>query len=205
MPDDPLPVHSVAEAHLYLMATACDACGRGPLAAADIRHSRLGEAPLLHLEAACKACGHTRTFVFDISDCPSDDAEASGRPSEQTRINPTDEPSRIIDVVQWLTLFRIIVEAASKEPDRIEARSLGYEAAQCLEEALKFYDEDEDLPPLEAFFHPASRKRFEQNREQFTRARLIDMRSKLPSLSRMQRQIDDPKPPKAKKWWQWWK
>jgi hypothetical protein len=140
--------------------------------------------------------------IFDVSRCPRGD---NGEPTNTSQINATDEPSRILDVGQWLVLFQVILTAASKEPDRIEARRLGYEAAQCLEEALKFYA-DNDAPPADALFTPRSRRRFEQNPESFSRGRLIDMRSKLPTLGHMERQITNPAPRAIrKKWWQVWK
>jgi hypothetical protein len=116
-----------------------------------------------------------------------------------TVVNPTDEPSRILDVGQWILLFRMSLEAADKEVDKVLARRLGIEAAQCLEEALKFYDEvDNDLPPPEAFFDEASRERFRDAPEQFSRRRLIELRSKLPSPSTIRSR---PSAGKKKSWW----
>jgi hypothetical protein len=113
-------------------------------------------------------------------------------------VNPTDEPSRILDVGQWIVLFRMITERAAREIDKIQARHLGIEAAQCLEEALKFYDDvDNDLPPQEALFTEASRTRFRKAPEQFSRRRLIDLRAKLPSGSAMRASLSA----KKKRWW----
>ena len=63
----------------------------------------------------------------------------TGAPGSPARVNPTSEPSQIVDLGQWLTLFRSIAEAAERESDKVQARHLGLEAAQCLDEALKFY------------------------------------------------------------------
>ena len=119
------------------------------------------------------------------------------------RINPSPEPSRIIDVGQWLTLFRVILEAASQAAGRAESRRLGYEAAQCLDEALKFYDEDSDLPPEDAFFHEATADRFRSHPELFARQRLLAMRDKLPSLDAMERRLAG-KPTRPRSWWRRW-
>jgi hypothetical protein len=56
------------------------------------------------------------------------------------------------------------------------------DAAQCLREALKFYDdEDNDLPPRNALFHEASRRRFWDHPEEFSRQRLLNALSRLPN------------------------
>ncbi|MCH7839019.1 MAG: hypothetical protein IID38_02130, partial [Planctomycetes bacterium] len=48
-------------------------------------------------------------------------------------------------------------------------------------EALKFSDEDgNDLPPAEGFFQEATRRRFRQNPERFSRRRLLNLRAGLP-------------------------
>lgn len=199
-----LPAHSIAEVQLYIMATPCSACGQGPLSAAAPRRGFADGMPIVDIEARCQACQHRHAFVFDLSACADTDDDAADAPSEKARINASEEPSRILDVGQWLVLFRLIVEGASKQSDRVEARRLGYEAAQCLEEALKFYNDD-DEPPAGALFHATTRARFERDPEQFSRRRLLDMRAKLPTLGRMRRQIDQPEPVKEKKWWQFWK
>ena len=205
-----LPVHSVAEAHLYLMVTPCEACGKGPVTAAGARHGFADGVPVLDLRALCKACGHTHPLVIDLSLCDEDtDADVGPSPdhspSETSLVNPSDEPSRIIDVAQWLVLFRVILDAASKASDRTEGRRLGYEAAQCLEEALKFYTVESEWPPPTAFFHDKSRERYEHNTQHYARQRLLDMRAKLPTLGQMQKQIDQPSSEEKKRWWQWWK
>ena len=199
-----LPAHSIAEVNLYIMATACSACGQGPLSAAALKRGFADGVPIVDIAAVCRACQHRHELVFDLSACADTDEDAEDSPSEQARINPSDEPSRILDVGQWLVLFRLIVEGASKQSDRVEARRLGYEAAQCLEEALKFYNDD-DGPPAEAIFHATTRARFERDPEPFSRRRLLDMRAKLPTLQRIRQQIDRPEPVRGKRWWQFWK
>jgi len=97
-------------------------------------------------------------------------------------VNPTAEPSQILDLGQWLTLFRMLTETAGHEASMTDARRLSLEAAQCLDEALKFYDDaDNDVPPVEAFFGEDSRDRFKAHPEQFSRRRLLHLRSKLPT------------------------
>jgi hypothetical protein len=194
-PDEPLDARSLAEAYLYLMATPCAACSRGPLKGADARPYRAVPTQkhpppvnLWQIEATCAACQAVTTATFRLPGSP--DGVAGGESADAAVVNPTDEPSRILDVGQWIMLFRMITEAASRETDKIQARHLGLEAAQCLEEALKFFDEpDNDLPPPEALFTEASKQRFRKSPEQFSRRRLIDLRAKLPTTSVMRSRL----------------
>ncbi len=175
----PRVAHSLTEACLYLKATPCGSCGRGPLAASQpCVTARPGGTTLATFETTCDACQAVATVTLGLHEA----AQASN--DETTSINPTDQPSELIDVAGWLTLYRMIHEDAAREADRTQARRLDIEAGQCLEEALKFYDEvDNDLPPQEAFFREATRRRFRENPEQFSRQRLINLRAKLPFLS----------------------
>jgi len=169
--------HSLVEANLFVVVTPCPACGRGPLSAAGPPAAPTSITPAnLTLEARCAKCSSTKTFVFALPGRTG--SRAIVRP---TAINSEDSPSRIIDVAQWLTLAKMIGDAAAAETDRIQARHLLIDVGQCLNEALKFYDdEDNDLPPPGALFHDASRRRFRDHPEEFSRRRLLDARSRLP-------------------------
>ncbi|UCF34677.1 MAG: hypothetical protein JSV78_05105 [Phycisphaerales bacterium] len=196
MPDEPLAAHSLAEAYLYLMATPCGVCGRGPLEGTDPYPEKRDESEvLLNLKVTCASCGHHQNSTFRI---PADAASTST--DAPPVVNQSDEPSRIIDVAQWITLFRAITEVAGREKNKREARRLGIEAAMCLEEALKFYDEDNDLPPSEALFHENSRNRLRDYPEQFSRQRLINLRRKLPSMSIMMQRLKRGQG-KKRPWW----
>lgn len=198
MPDGPLIAHSLAEAYLYLMATPCPSCGRGPLQGSDARapDEKHTQRIRLAIDVRCNACGQSSPLTFDL---PLGLGTTKDRESGPAVVNPTEEPSQIIDVAQWLTLFRMITEAASREANKVEARMLGLEAAQCLEEALRFYeDQDNDLPPREAFFHDSSRKRLADHPEQFSRRRLVELRAKLPTISVMRDALSDRK---KRSWW----
>ena len=199
MSNEPLLAHSLAEAYLYLMATSCGCCGRGLLHGGDARRIESPQdRPRVTIEATCHACHDETTHNFQLAREPEAD-----KPNEGAVVNPTGEPSRIIDVGQWIVLFRIITEAAGRETDKVQARHLGIEAAQCLEEALKFYDEvGNDLPPPEALFHEVSRKRFQKSPEHFSRQRLINLRAKLPTLAVMRSRL---KSPAKRPWWRPWK
>lgn len=194
MSDKPLAAHSLAEAYLYLMATPCGACGRGPLKGSDPR--TMGPSTrrvVVNVSVTCGSCGQESTVDFELPG-----GLTTAESGQAAIVNPSGEPSRIIDVGQWILLFRMIIETASKETDKVLARHLGLEAAQCLQEALVFYDEpDSDLPPPESLFTEASRERFENHPSQFSKKRLIEMRGKLPSLADMRASVV----PKKKRWW----
>jgi len=210
MADRPLPAHSVAEVYLYLMANACESCGLGPLRGAPARRigagGHPGEGPSatasLVVAVTCGSCGAERLLRFEV---PVAELEVARQapPDAAARINPTREPSRIIDVGAWVMLFRVITEAAAKTADKIESRKLAYEAAQCLEEALKFYEDDNDLPPEVAFFSEESRRRHREHPQRLARSRLIDLRAKLPTLDAMEKQLARTRGRKAGKggWW----
>ena len=203
MPDEPLAAHTLAEAYLYLMATPCPSCGRGPLRGSDampIDEPSRDPDLVVCIKATCGGCETTTSRLFRLDQRPGSD-----RRGGSAVVNPTDEPSRLLDVGQWIMLFRMIVEAASRETDKIQARHFGIEAAQCLEEALKFYDEvGNDLPPPEALFTDASRERFREHPEQYSKQRLLELRSRLPTLSAMRSSLS-PRRDKGKPWWRRWR
>lgn len=200
--DRSLRAHSLAELYLYLMVTPCPNCGRGPLAGDPAQSPAGGPTGRLAVASTCKSCKHTFDLEFDLpaDSVPNPDASLH---SANAVINPTDEPSAMIDVAGWMTLFRTITQAATDTADKAQARHLGLEAAQCLEEALKFYAYDNDLPPVEAFFSEASRQLLRDHPHRFARSRLVDLRSKLPTLDAMQKSLtagDKARQP----WWKVW-
>lgn len=177
MSDARLVAHSITEARLYLMVTPCPSCSTGPLRPSQLQTTG-GEAggSELTIDASCSSCESALSFTFLLPPGVGADADV-----DTPRINTTDDPSRIIDVAHWLTLFRMGAEEAGHESDKTQARELWIESGQYLAEALKFYDDpDSDLPSEEAFFSDTSRTRLRENPEQFSRQRLINLRAKLP-------------------------
>jgi len=191
--DEPLPAKTSNEVRYYLMVTPCDKCGKGPW----IVESNTGGDPRV-VEARCGKCDTVRSFSFVCTEDPADEA------ADPESVNPGDEPSRIIDLGQWLSLFYLLVESAAAETSRTEARRAGYRAALCLAEALKFYGDDE-LPPETAFFSPTSREAFREHAEKFARQRLRDMQAKLPSLPKMAQRIARDREAPRYRWWQLWR
>jgi hypothetical protein len=200
----PIKIHSVAEAYLLLMVTPCTACGKGPLEAGRHEAVDLNHGPGRKMRAACKACGQPHEFLFDLGYVDATDAaDAAGLP----RINASDEPSLAIDTAQWLMLFEGIVQAADRQSDPGEARRLGYEAAQCLEEALKFYPPGGgEWPNESAFFYDWTLARFREHRHIFARTRLADQRRKLPTLTQMEQHLlgQIALQPRKRPWWKFW-
>jgi len=193
--EQPITVHSVGEAHLYLMLVRCEQCGRGPFRA--VGEAERLDARTYRLSARCGHCRHPQHFEFVLS--------TSAAPGQRAdRINATPQPSRAIDVFGWVVLFRTILAEADRTPNRQETRQLGYEAAQCLDEALKFFDGESEQPGPEAFFSDESRRRFEEHPEQLLRSRLIDLRNKLPGLDRMTASLGTAAAA-PRRWWQFWR
>ena len=195
MPDEPLVTHSIVEAYLYLMATPCGSCGQGPLEGGKARSvDGRDKGMTLAIDVTCGACRSVKTLTFHLPEALETDKQQAS-----SAINPTDEASRILDVGRWIVLFRMITEEAGREADKVRVRSLGMEGAQCLDEALKFYDDvGNDLPPPEAFSCETSRVRFRESPEQFSKQRLLALRAKLPQAypARPHTSV-----PKKKPWW----
>ena len=195
----PLAARTIIEPYYFLMVQRCESCGKGPLEACDAQREFHEGVPCRRITAICRACREKSKFLFDVSSCPQEDDSAIDA------LGPIggSAPSGIVDVAQWLTLFHTIIRAADHSKDKTEARRLGFEAAQCLEEALKFYAPGAELPDEDAFL---SRRSYELSRsqpEQFARSRLIGHRDKLPSLDLMRRRLRDSTQPKSRRkpWW----
>lgn len=196
MESETIQAHSVAEAYLYLMIRRCEACDRGPPdARTDLTKTDSGKG-LWELPTHCSTCGHDEVLVFRIIPEPS--------PEQATAnwVNPTNERSRAIDLLGWLTLYRSILEASKKETDKSEIRKLAIECAQCLDEALKFYEPDNELPNQDAFFFEESLARFQDRPQQFTRSRWLHERSKLPVVVFRNAESANTS---GRRWWQFWR
>jgi hypothetical protein len=194
--DPPIPVHSVAEAYLYRMATPCPACHRGALAqTGDL--TKAGDATSRWtLATRCGSCNAAETLQFAIDPVPGREQAKS------CRINATSEPSKAIDLLGWLSLFQSILGAAGKATDKAEGRQLAIEAAQCLDEAFKFYGPGEELPGPEAFFSESSRQRFASHPQQFALSRWRVRRLMLPDVEArtLAASAERPRP-----WWRFWR
>jgi hypothetical protein len=190
-----LPLHSLTEARLFIKTMSCGSCGVGPLVLNETGTCYDAGRELLTVPTTCSQCGHQQHVAFDTEEVDRRGPVLSmfgelRDPSRQQAaqvINPTREPSQLIDVAGWLMLHMMISEAARGASaaslslsKRAAVRRMQIEAGQCLDEALKFYDEDNDLPPREAFFTKHHYQRFLDRPELFTRQRLVELRNQLP-------------------------
>jgi hypothetical protein len=191
-----LEASTFGEARCYLMVTPCPACGKGPWQYDPPPSPQAGE--VVTIDATCGQCGAAKRFAFRV--------ERYTQPwgAQQESINPTNEPSRIVDLAGWMGLFYLLLESAAAEPSPPASRRLSYRAALCLREALKFYGDDE-LPPPSAFFTDRGQDAFRQHPHKFARQRLIDMRARLPAISAMGRRVDRDDRVARRKWWQFWR
>jgi hypothetical protein len=203
--DEPLQAHTPNELEYYLRVTPCARCGHGPLVPqrpepADAGAAEDGDpAPPLRqasVRTRCKRCGHHQTFHFgwqyDVPDGPGD-ADC---------INPSDQPSRIIDLGQWLGLYYMFAEAAAPADSPAEARRAYRQAAMCLAEALKFHG-PEELPPEAAFFREASLTAYRANPANYARTRLRELEAVLPAPARAESGTP-PDHPAGRPWWKFW-
>ncbi len=167
---DTLTARSTTEFEYYLLVTPCQACRTGPcdMAAADGPRSA-GQVRAAHLR--CRSCNA-------LSDLPF---VTEYEPAEPTSpcINPLDEPSRLVDLDQWLALGYMLMDRASRETGA-QAHQCQIQAALCLNEALKFYVEHDEVPPAEAFFTDVTSRAFHEHPEAFAQQRLRDLLDKLP-------------------------
>lgn len=195
--DVPLRAHTFNEVRYYLMVTPCQACGQGPWEiASPAALPPTGRA--VAVRAHCRKCHAEREFSFVIEH----EAPASGVDAET--INPTDAPSRIVDLGQWLSLFYLLVESGAREQVAPEARMAQFRATLCLAEALKFYADDE-LPPASAFFSAQSAASFRDHPEGFARQKLRDMQGRLPTLGLMARRLKKEVQSRRRRWWRFWR
>ena len=188
----PLPAHSIFEAELHLMVQPCEACDSGPLQVTDETIEEAHIDSIVCVTSRCTSCGRSADTRFRID---SRWAERSDPPV----VNATAEPSRLIDVAQWLTLYHILLKRSRESADRVAGRRLAYEAGLCITEALRFYEPDNELPPASAFFSEHSRDQARAHPTHFARERLVGLRSGLPNLRSI------PVGSRSVSAWKWWK
>ena len=188
-------VHSVAEAYLYAMVLRCPTCGKGPMKPRrDLTRKEASPGGWM-MVAYCAACGDDVALHFAIDPPPT---------REQARsdcINPTPQRSQAIDLLGWLSLFQTIIAESEKSADKRTGRQLAHEAAQCLDEAMKFYDGGNELPGEGAFFGQDSPRRFRDHPEYFNRSKWRQRRLMLPEFTSQTHSPHE----KRRRWWQFWR
>lgn len=222
-PADALPIHSLIEAYMYLAIAHCNACASGLLVPDESPVRCDADRQILSTQVICKACGRENSISFDtrrigLSDTLPRDVGSMRPPDDPDapwHINPTEDPSEIVDVAGWLTLYAVVTDDAESlgldaqtSAERTEIRRLRMRAALCLDEALKFYDLDNELPPEDAFYDDGSRRQFREHPELFARIRIIELRAALPShrtLNTKHTETAHTQPAKeASCKWSWW-
>ncbi len=208
-PADAVPLHSVQEEYFYLMVNPC-ACGM-PWRTGD-QQAAPGGGGLVHpVHATCPGCGAERTFTFALRQRPE-----AARPAPVREVNPTDEPSRAIDLGQWMTLARFYLARIERLRDAVAKAQSLLDARQCLEEALKFFPPAAETAPADALWTDAGRHVAAETPDLLTRPRIETMLARLPAKDDLQR-VDAPEQREFEKalkqearrrkgrWWQLWK
>jgi hypothetical protein len=189
-------VHSVAEAYLYLKVAPCPRCRQGALKEKSDLTKTASAAGGWTLPTVCGKCEEETVLHFCINPPPT--RAQAGSPL----INPTAQQSSAIDLLGWLTLFQAILDASQKETNKAAGRELAYEAALCLDEALKFYEGENELPTDDAFFSETSLQRFREHPERFARSKWRERRLLLPDKKARTESADLLKP---RPWWRFWR
>ena len=201
-------VHSVQEEYFYMMVHPCTCGGPWLSQGQEVEEQ---EAKVLHrVTAACFKCNKERTFHFLLDERPG--------PKDPIRaINPTEEPSRALDLAEWLGLAEFYLGRIERLDAKVEKAQSLLDARQCLEEARKFFSAEDEAPPAPALWSEKSRRAAEARPEAFRRSTIEGMLERLPPLERL-RQADslDQKTFRqavrerarrrvGRKWWQFWR
>ena len=195
-----LRAHSLAEVHLYVMVQICEKCGEGPLRATTSQTETAGAESRLTLQTRCAHCREESALRFVY---PS--AAAGPVTDNVSRFNPTGDRSQILDVAQWVTLHQIMLGAASRATEKAEAWELRCDAGECLDEALRFFEPQSDLPPASAFLTSRSRRRLKDRPELYIRQSLLAARRKLPTRRPQGGTLSSIHSEQTRRWWQFWR
>lgn len=194
-------LHSLAELHLYAALSRCRACSAQGLVVDAAVVTLTKERRALEAVAACGRCAAEVVLGFSTLTGASDCLDPTAAQRLPWIINPSGEPSELIDAAQWLILHRMAVETAARMPERDLARAILLEAGQCLAESLRFYPEDSDVPAESAFFTAESLQRFRDHPQLFARQRLIELAGVLPSSGVEPPVVVRVNRPAGTKWW----
>lgn len=188
MDDQALPAHSIQEAFLYVLITPCNVCNQmrvrpdSPQAVGPPGDA--SSASLWIITGLCENCLSAHRYRFELA------TGYNGEPTNQSNdplaqdapINPTEDRSAIIDLVQWVSLNAHLSEAATRTPDRQESRWNLIRAGECLDEALRFFDGDEQ-PIDHAAFTPTTQQILAAHPTRYERSQLLARRQKHPPRS----------------------
>ncbi len=190
-----LQAFTLKEIDYYLMVTACSFCGKGPQVIAPGETPSPGKPE--KIKTRCRHCNQGNSLEVVYSN------ESNEAQSDCELINPTDKPSRIVDLSQWLSVASLLSDEAFADQENAYPGRRGYQAMLCFSEALKFYD-DNEIPPLEAFFSEATLEIFHEHPEQFAKQRLRDMQVRLPGPIDLDRIDPSGDGRYQSSWWKFW-
>lgn len=170
-----IPVHSIQEEHLYVLLQRCG-CGH-PYELVSQSLESGGERPVDRITGRCQGCAGSRDFLFDVGGFFGD----RGRYAS-LRVNPTPEPSRAIDLEGWTRLALFYLNMIPQAEGDGERTQTTFMAAQCIEEALKFFPPGEAEPGQDAFFstRDPDRRSLLCGQETFRVSYLRELRGSLP-------------------------
>ncbi len=161
-----LKSNSVLEEKLYIFLRNCEKCGKGPLNWEIQRLVTKDEKPVDVIDTKCSQCGHEKTFYFDITNFYKD-----YNISKKIKINKTDKPSNIIDIVEYTNLalfnFNILKQIITKNDKDIDYYVALSES--CIKEALKFYKNSITLNKKKALFSKKTENVFNKNPNAFSK------------------------------------
>ncbi|GJM25190.1 MAG: hypothetical protein DHS20C16_16050 [Phycisphaerae bacterium] len=199
MATDCLPAKSLVEASLYFLVTPCPVCQSDRL---DPQDAAAGEdSNTVEIVGVCRNCGGSESYQFSVEHVPP--TKDRHDPISGTHaINLGPARSRLIDLVQWVTLYEILLEKVKSEPIAAEARWLRIRAGQCLDEAIKFFEGGAESPSVDATFVASSQKKVIEHADRYTRSRLTNLRNQLPAENAFKEAQSDVEP--RRPWWKFW-
>jgi hypothetical protein len=187
--------HSIAEEALFTKLLSCPSCGMGPM------RLTMHEFPCTSY-VQCASCGKELRLVSDESLVMNPHYTEALESDDcvrilwaQRRISHVQEPSRIIDVAQWLDRCRVCEEAISRHDEssseeKREKLLAEYELVQSAREALKFYSDGGEYPPKSAFFSKRSRAALAGARDRFSRSRIEALLAQYRSLEELEAELE---------------
>ena len=190
-----IAAHSIAEEHLFIDTMQCPVCGDG-------RFEKAMHSFPCYWFVKCKSCGKTIKIVSDTSLIMTDQYwkvlcsnDLMNVHRYQRRYNRTNEPSKIIELTQWISFFTSLQSKMNELAVRGDRSSFNYISlefylVQCLQEALKFYKANEEYPPRYAFFSEETHKHYLADRSSFLKNHLLSILSKQRSLETIEEDLE---------------
>ena len=186
MVDQPklLPARSIQEQSLYLIVHPCQKCQSGPLKETARHESDRPTGKIDAVEARCTCCGEEVSLQF-----------------LQPAKAKTTAQSELIDVSEWLALCHHFLDLSQTNSEKEQVQQQIKLARHCLNEALKFYPKDSDLPMPSAFFGRLGGRRFKEHPAAFLKTRLLELRRRLPALATKATKYKPTATGRKRKWW----